>query len=198
MIERNVSIANTAIVDETASIGENTIIQHGAIIEKGCKIGRNCRIGSYAILRPGTIIGDHSVFGNLSICEGNTIIGNHVTFHSQCHITSGMLIEDWVFVAPHFTPANTKNISHGRENVPLILEGPIIRFGARIGVAVTLLPAVVIGREAFIGAGAVVTKDIPDYAIAIGVPAKVVGTIPEEEKYPMEVYLEFFWRNTKL
>ena len=195
VIARNVSIAPTAIVDETVSIGENTIIQHGAIIEKQCNIGSNCRIGSYAVLRPGTIIGDHSIFGNLSVSEGHNQIGHQVTIFSQCHITEAMIIEDNVFIGPSLCSTNTKNISHGRENISLTKQGPYIKFGARIGGGVTLLPAVVIGREALIGAGAVVTKDIPDYAIAVGVPAKVVGQIPEEEKYPMEVYLDFLRRH---
>jgi len=118
-----------------------------------------------------------------------------VTVETQCHITEGIIIEDWVFIASEFVGANTMKISHGRKNVPLVKEAPYIKFGARIGVNVTALPRVTIGREAFIGAGAIVTKDIPDFAIAFGTPAKVMGTVPEKERYPESLYQEFIKRN---
>lgn len=181
----------SARVNASARIGEKTIVQVGAIIEKDCVIGDNCRIGSYAILRPGTVIGDDSVFGNLSICEGNSFIGSSVTIFSQCHITEYMTIDDYVFIAPHFTPTNTASISHGRPGIPLMKAGPHVKFGARIGGGVVLLPGVKIGREAFIGAGSVVTKNVPDFTIAYGVPARVVGEVAEEEHYPDNLYQLF-------
>ncbi len=163
-------------------IGANTIIQHGAFIEDDCIIGNNCRIGTYAVLRRATKIGNNSVFGSLSASEGNNQIGNHVTIHSQCHITEGIIIEDHVFIAPGFVGANTMRISHGRKNVPLVKEPPHIKFAARIGANVTVLPAVVIGRNALVGAGSVVTRNVPDFAVAFGVPAKVRGEVPVEDR----------------
>jgi UDP-2-acetamido-3-amino-2,3-dideoxy-glucuronate N-acetyltransferase len=117
-----------------------------------------------------------------------------VTIHTQCHITEGTVIEDYVFIAPEYVGANTMRISHERENIPLVKEAPHIRFGARIGVNVTVLPKITIGREALIGAGAVVTTDIPDFAIAFGAPAKVHGEVPLEERYPDQLYQEFMKR----
>lgn len=190
----HVSIAPSAIIGKNVKIGNDTIIQHGAYIEHDCIIGKNCRIGTYTVLRPHTIIGDHSIIGNLSCCEGHTIIGNHVTFHSQCHITAHMLVEDWVFIGPNLTTTNTKQIKHGRENIQLILKGPTVRFGARIGGGVTLLPRVEIGREAMIGAGAVVTKEVLPFKIAVGVPAKMIKDIPNEEFLPNELFQEFIKR----
>jgi UDP-2-acetamido-3-amino-2,3-dideoxy-glucuronate N-acetyltransferase len=168
-------------VSQKADVGEGTIVQIGAVIEDECKIGENCRIGYHAVLRRGTIIGDHSVFGTHSVSEGCNRIGDHVTIHSQCHITQTVEIGDWVFIAPFFCGANTRQIVHGR-NFELVKEGYKVGAGARIAIGVFVLPAVTIGREALIGAGSLVTKDIPDYAIAFGSPARVVGVVPSEER----------------
>jgi len=192
---KNMKILPLSYIGDNCEIGDNTIIQYGAFIEHDCKIGSNSRIGTHAVLRRGTKIGDYSVFGTLSASEGNNLIGNHVTIETQCTIADGIIIEDWVFVGPEFAGANTMNISHGRPNVPLVKEAPYIKFGARIASNVTVLPRVTIGREALIGAGAIVTKDIPDFAIAFGTPAKIVGTVSEKERYPESLYQEFIARN---
>jgi len=168
-------------ISPDAEIGEDTIIQAGAIVEEDCRIGRGCRIGYHAVLRRGTVIGDHSVFGTLSASEGWNRIGDHVTVHSQCHITEDVEIEDWVFIAPLFCGANTRRIVHGRD-YPLVKEGYTIGRGARIAIQVAVLPGVTVGRDALIGAGAVVTRDIPDYSVAFGNPAKVRGLVPLEER----------------
>lgn len=191
---KNVKIFPNAYVGDNCKIGDDTIIQYGAFIEYNCVIGNSCRIGTHAVLRRGTRIGDNSVFGSLSASEGNNHIGNHVTIHTQCHLTEGIVVEDWVFVAPEFVGANTTRISHGRERVPLLKEAPCIKFGARIGVNVTVLPKVTIGREALVGAGAVVTKDVPDFTIVFGTPAKAYGEVPEVERFPEELYQEFLAR----
>jgi acetyltransferase-like isoleucine patch superfamily enzyme len=191
---KNVEIFPYVFIGDNCEIGDDTILQYGAFLEHDCIIGKGSRIGTYAVLRRGTQIGDHSVFGSLSASEGNNSIGNNVTIHTQCHITEGTVIEDFVFIAPEYVGANTMRISHGRENIPLVKDAPHIKFGARIGVNVTLLPKITIGREALIGAGAVVTNDIPDFAIAFGTPAKVRGEVPGEERYPDELYQEFMKR----
>lgn len=175
------NLYKNAFVSEKADIGEGTVVQTGAIIEKECIIGKHCRIGYHAVLRRGTVIGDYSVFGTLSVSEGFNTTGNHVTIHSQCHITQTVEIEDWVFIAPFFCGANTKQIVHGRD-YELVKEGYRIKAGARIAIGVIVLPAVTIGKEALIGAGSLVTKNIPDYAIAYGSPAKVVGEVPIAER----------------
>jgi acetyltransferase-like isoleucine patch superfamily enzyme len=191
---KNVEILPNAFVGDNCEIGDGTVVQYGAFLEHDCTIGNNCRIGTYAVLRRGTRMGDHSVFGSLSASEGNNNVGNHVTIETQCHITEGTVIEDYVFIASEYVGANTVRISHGRDSVPLVKEAPYIRFGARIGVNVTVLPKITIGREALIGAGAVVTSDIPDFAIAFGTPAKVRGKVAEEERYPEKLYQEFLNR----
>ena len=177
-MKQNVSCG---FVSEDAKIGKGTIIKIGAIIEEDCVIGRNCFIGYHAVLRKGTKIGDNSVFGTLSVSEGFNKIGSNTTIHSQNHITQTVEIGDCVFIAPFFCGANTKSIVHGR-NLELKKEGYRIKFGARIAIGVFVLPDITIGREAFIGVGSLVTKDIPDFAIAYGSPAKVMGKVPENER----------------
>ena len=188
----DVVIFPNVYIGENTKIGDGSIIQYGAFIEHDCNIGRHCRIGTNAVLRRETNIGDHSIFGSLSASEGKNWIGNHVLVHSQCHLTSGIIIEDWVFIAPLFVGANDPKMLHGRRHVEkFVPKGPHIKFGSGIAVNVTVLPGAVIGRECIIGASSLVTKDVPDFSIAFGIPAKVVKTVDEKWRLPEERYQEF-------
>ena len=198
IIKDNATIGDDVVIFPNVYIGENTrigdgsIIQYGAFIEHNCNIGKHSRIGTNAVLRRETNIGDNSIFGSLSASEGKNWIGNNVLIHSQCHLTSGLIIEDWVFIAPEFVGANDPNILHGRRHIEkFVPKAPRIKFGSRIAVNVTLLPGVVIGRECLVGASALVTKDLPDFSVAIGAPAKVVTTVEEKWRLPEELYQEF-------
>ena len=192
VIGDDVVIFPNVYIGENTKIGDGSIIQYGAFIEHDCNIGRHCRIGTNAVLRRETNIGDYSIFGSLSASEGKNWIGNNVLIHSQCHLTSGIIIEDWVFIAPLFVGANDPKMLHGRRHVEkFVPEGPHIKFGSGIAVNVTLLPGVVIGRECIIGASSLVTEDVPDFSIAFGVPAKVVKTVDEKWRMPEERYQEF-------
>lgn len=198
VIGDNVSIGDDAVIFPNAYIGDNTkigsgsIIQFGAFVEHDCNIGSRTRIGTNAVLRRQTNVGDDSIFGSLSASEGKNWIGNHVLVHSQCHLTTGLIIEDWVFIAPEFVGANDPQILHGRRNIEkFIPKAPHIKFGSRIAVNVTILPGVVIGRESLIGASSLVTKDVPDFSIAYGVPAKIAKTVEDKWRLPEEFYREF-------
>ena len=181
---KNVKVASTAIVAEEAKIGAGSIVQDYAIIEKGVEIGKACRIGYHAVLREGTVLGDNSVFGTHSVSEGLNSIGHNTTIHSQCHITQGAKIGDWVFIAPGFIGANTKRIQHGR-GYSLVKTGYEIGFGTRVGIGVIVLPGVKVGREALLGAGSLITRDIGDFKVAFGRPAREVGDVPADEKLPL-------------
>jgi UDP-2-acetamido-3-amino-2,3-dideoxy-glucuronate N-acetyltransferase len=127
----------------------------------------------------------------LSASEGKNWIGNHVLIHSQCHLTTGIIIEDWVFIAPMFVGANDPKMLHGRRRVEKFMpKGPHIKFGSGIAVNVTLLPGVVIGRECIIGAASLVTRDVPDFSIAYGAPAKVAKSVEDKWRLPEEMYQE--------
>jgi len=198
IIKENVTIGEDVVIFPNVYVGRNTrigdgsIIQYGAFIEHDCNIGKHCRIGTSTVLRRETNIGDHSIFGSLSASEGKNWIGNHVLIHSQCHLTTGIIIEDWVFIAPMFVGANDPKMLHGRRRVEkFVPQGPRIKFGSGIAVNVSLLPGVVIGRECIIGASSLVTKDVPDFSIAFGAPARAVKSVEDKWRLPEELYQEF-------
>lgn len=180
-IGNDVEIGSHVVIGNSCSIDDSCRILPFAHLESDVLLGKSCLIGPHANLRPGTKIGDFSVFGTMSQSEGRNQIGSHVTIHTNCHITQGVIIEDWVFIAPFFVGANTQKIVHGRD-YPMEVKAYKIKYGARIGIDVSVLPGVVIGREALVGAGSLVTKNVPDYAVVYGRPARVVGSVPEEER----------------
>ena len=188
----DVVIFPNVYIGKNTKIGDGTIIQYGAFIEHDCSIGKCSRIGTNTVLRRETNIGDHSIFGSLSASEGKNWIGNHVLIHSQCHLTTGIIIEDWVFIAPMFVGANDPKMLHGRRRAEkFVPKGPHIKFGSGIAVNVSLLPGVVIGRECIIGASSLVTKDVPDFSIAFGVPARTVKSVEDKWRLQEELYQEF-------
>ncbi|MFH1613014.1 MAG: acyltransferase [bacterium] len=155
-------------------IGENSIIRKGTIIYESTLIGKNFETGHNVVIREENQIGDNVNIWNNSVIDYGCKIGNDVKIHCNCYIAQYTEIENNVFIAPGTTIANDLH--------PICtkcMKGPIIKKGAKIGVNVTILPHVIIGEYALIGAGTVVTKDIPDYAIAYGNPSKIVGNVKD-------------------
>jgi acetyltransferase-like isoleucine patch superfamily enzyme len=170
------------MIDNTAKIGMGTKIEETAIIQEGCEIGEGCFVGHYVVMRAGTRIGDRTVIGHGTIFEGDCYVGSDCLIHAQCHITRGAVIEDKVFIAPMFVGCNDRIMVHQRRHIkPFIKEGYTIKYAARIGAGVTLLPGVTIGRNAVVGAGSLVTRNIPDMVIVFGSPARIKGMVREEE-----------------
>jgi UDP-2-acetamido-3-amino-2,3-dideoxy-glucuronate N-acetyltransferase len=162
-------------------IGDKVKIRAGSsIIYWGTQIGDNSTICHSVIIREYTHIGRYTVIGSLVTIEGRNDIGDYVTLETKCHIVATVKIEDGVFMGPCCVTTNTKKIVHGR-SYPLVEEGAVIKFAARIGAGVTICPKLTVGENALIGAGAVVTKDIEARKVALGVPARIVGDVPEEE-----------------
>jgi acetyltransferase-like isoleucine patch superfamily enzyme len=161
-------------------IGENVRIGEGTIIESGCRIGDNVFIGFNTVLRSGNTVGDNSIIGHLVMIESDSWIGKNTTIQSQCHITKYAKIDDHVFIGPKAMLINTHKISHGRDFEPE-LKGPHICFAARIGSGSIIMPGTVIGKNAVVGAGAVVTHDIPSEQIWFGNPARYQGEVPKKE-----------------
>ena len=168
-------------ISKNVRVGKRARIGLFVSIEENCIIGDNVFIGNGCTLRPHTKIGNDCSFGHLTIIEGYCKIGDRVSFHAQCHITKGTVVEDDVFLAPFYLGTNTKTIDHGRQLNPPI-EAPIIKRAARIGAAVIILPGVIIGENVLIGAGSVVTKNVPKNEIWFGNPAKKKGVITEKEE----------------
>src|SRR6516162_4303964 len=146
----------SAVVDEGAVIGKGTKIWHFCHIMKGAKIGERCTFGQ-----------------NVNV-DGGTTIGNGVKVQNGVSIYTGLEIEDDVFLGPSCVLTNVTN-PRAQVNRHNLYEKTLIRRGATIGANATILSGVTIGRYAFVGAGAVVTKDVPDYALVMGNPAQKAG-----------------------
>ena len=136
-----------------------------------CDIGNETRIWQYAVILKGALIGSNCNICAHTLIEGDVVIGNNVTVKSGVFIWDGTRIEDNVFIGPNATLTNDPM---PRSKVyPETFSGIHIKQGASIGANATLLPGVTIGENAMVGAGAVVTKDVPAKAVVVGNPAKI-------------------------
>jgi UDP-2-acetamido-3-amino-2,3-dideoxy-glucuronate N-acetyltransferase len=144
-------------------------------------IGEETRIGNFVMIRSETRIGRGCTIGSYVDIEGDVTIGNFVSLQSSCYITRGVIIEDEVFCGPRIATMNDKRISYRRPGLTFERNAPRILRAARVGGGSLLLPGVTVGENAFVAAGSVVTKDVPDFAIVAGNPARVIGRVREEE-----------------
>lgn len=149
-------------------IGNHINIGSNCVIYKGANISDGVLIGDLASIRENTFVGRNTIIGRNAIVENRTNIGDRVTIQTSSYITADMEIEDEVFIGPCFASANDKYMGLGNYQY----KGPILKKGAKIGSNATLLPGVVIGTKAVVGAGAVVTKDVLQEEVFIGNPAK--------------------------
>jgi acetyltransferase-like isoleucine patch superfamily enzyme len=160
-------------------VGAGSVICAQAVVFAGSKLRDGVIVGDQAFVRERVTIGSRSVVGRGSTVENDTAIGARVKIQTQVYVTAYMTIEDDVFVGPGVTTTNDDTM--GRHDKSYSLRGPVLRRACRIGGGVTLCPGVEIGEEAFIAAGAVVTRDVPARGVAMGVPARVVREIGEED-----------------
>jgi len=184
IIKYKKALGNDPLIHPETKIGKNVRLGYGVIIEKDCEIGNNVFIGHHTILRPRIKIGNDCTIGHLTVLDTDfnkrSIIGNRVSIHTQCYISSDTIIENDVFIAPCVILTNTKRIKHGRD-FELKITGPTIRRAARIGGSVSLIPGVEIGENSMIGAGSVITKNVPPKEIWFGNPAIKRGNVPIDE-----------------
>jgi acetyltransferase-like isoleucine patch superfamily enzyme len=159
------------------TIGSGAHIRRGTIIYGGSRIGFNLETGHNVIIREENDIGDNFRIWNNSVIDYGCHIANDVKIHNKVYIAQFSTIEDDVFLAPGVTLAN--DLHPGCPHSHECMRGPYIKKGAQIGINCTILPRVVIGEYAVIGAGSVVTKDIPDGTVAYGNPAQVKGDIDD-------------------
>jgi acetyltransferase-like isoleucine patch superfamily enzyme len=151
------------------TVGDNAILRSGTILYCDVVTGNDFQTGHNVIIREKTRIGDRVAVGTATIIEGNSIIGNNVSLQSMVYIPTGTVIDDRVFIGPNAVLTNDRY----PPNRSAELHGPHIMEGAAIGANATLLPGVCIGKGALIAAGAIVTRDVPDYMLALGAPARV-------------------------
>ena len=163
--EKKFYVNQYAVVDENVEIGEGTKIWHFSHVQSGSKIGKKC------------VLGQNVNVGN------NVTIGDFVKIQNNVSVYEGVTLEDYVFCGPSMV---FTNIIDPRSKYPQVgaefYINTLVKEGASLGANSTVVCGHTIGKYAFVGAGAVVTKDIPDYALVVGNPAKIVGWLSEAGK----------------
>ena len=161
-------------------IGAGTIVSTGAIVFAGSAIGERVILGDQSCVRERVTIGDDVVVGRGSLVENDTTIGAMTKIQADAYITAYSTLEEHVFIAPCVVTTNDNWMGRTEKRFGNV-KGPTIRRGARIGGGAIICPAIEIGEDAFVGAGAVVTKDVPPRVVVVGSPARVLRDVPEDE-----------------
>lgn len=144
---------------KSTDIGQDTRIWQFSVVFEKAKIGSNCNICAHTLI------------------EGDVIVGNNVTLKSGVFLWDGTRIEDDVFIGPNATFTN--DMMPRSKVYPAHFDGITVQKGASVGANATILPGVTIGRFAMVGAGSVVTKNVPERAVVVGNPAKIIRYIKE-------------------
>ena len=147
----------TACVEEDAQIGDKTQIWHHAVVRSGAKIGENCSLGQNTYVAPGAVLGDR------------------VRLQNNVSVFGGVTLEDDVFCGPNATFTNVLYPRCEYPRQPDEYEKTLVRQGASLGAGCIILAGVTVGSHAMVGAGSVVTKDVPNHALVMGVPARLRG-----------------------
>jgi acetyltransferase-like isoleucine patch superfamily enzyme len=163
-----------------AELGPGTVVSTGAIVFAGTTLGARVIVGDQACVRERVEIGDDVVIGRGSLIENDTTVGALTKIQADAYITAYSTLEAEVFIAPCVVTTNDDFMGRTERRHELV-KGPTIRRGARVGGGAVLCPGVEIGEEAFVGAGAVVTKDVPPRVVVVGNPARVLRDVPADE-----------------
>jgi acetyltransferase-like isoleucine patch superfamily enzyme len=164
-------------------LGAGCAVSAGAVLSAGSTFGERCVVGDLASVRERCTIGAGVVIGRGVCVENDTSIGSNTKIQSNAYITAHCTLEESVFIAPCVVTTND-NFMGRTEKRHALVRGALIRRGARVGGGATLLPGIEIGEEAFVGAGAVVTRDVPARKLVVGSPARVLRDVPDEELLP--------------
>lgn len=160
-------------------LGERVTVCSGAVVFAGARVGDEAILGDQSYVRERTTIGAGSVIGRGSVVDNDVTVGERVKVQTGVYLTAFTTIEDDVFVGPGATTTNDNTMNRHGPGTPL--RGATLRRASRIGGATVLTPGVEVGEEAFVAAGAVVTRDVPARGVAIGVPARVVREVGDED-----------------
>jgi acetyltransferase-like isoleucine patch superfamily enzyme len=153
-------------------LGDGVRLRSGTVIYEGSRIGDHFETGHHVVVREDNLIGDEVSIWSNSVVDYGCVIGDKVKIHCNCYLAQYSVIEEGAFLAPGVTLTN--DLYPGRPESLDAMTGPTVGARAQLGAGVTVLPFVTIGSGALIGAGSVVTRDIPPDVIAFGCPAVVV------------------------
>ncbi len=171
------------VIGRGVTIGANCVIYRGATLADGVFVG------DLASIREDVVIGELTIIGRGVAVENKTVIGRKCKIETEAYITAMTTIEDYCFVAPCVAFTNDNFLGRTEERKKHF-GGPVLRRGARIGANATLLPGVAIGEDALVAAGSLVTKDVPPRVIVIGVPARVLRPVPEEQLIENQTFFD--------
>lgn len=160
-------------------IGRNPLFRTNTVIYNDVEIGDDFKTGHNVVIRDHTTIGDDVLIGTNTVIEGDVIIGNNVSIQSNVYIPRNSVIEDNVFIGPCTCFTNDRY----PVRVEYSLKGPILRKGCSVGGNTTFLSNIEVGESAIVAAGAVVTRSVPPYYLAIGTPAKI-KPLPQSLRVP--------------
>ena len=172
-------LAPGLLIGEGVSIGEGATIGGNVVIHAGVTIGAGARIGDHAQVRDGAEVGAAATVGSLSSVDPGVRIGDRASVQARCYLSAGTVLEQDVFVGPGVTMANDNTMD--RHGPDMELQGPLLRRACRVGAGVVLCPAIEVGEEAFVAAGAVVVADVAPRSVVMGVPARAVREVPDED-----------------
>jgi UDP-3-O-[3-hydroxymyristoyl] glucosamine N-acyltransferase len=151
----------------------------GAVLYTGARVGASAIVGDQSQLRERATLGPRSVLGRGSSIDFDATVGSRVLIQTGVYVTGGSIVEDDVFLGPGVVTTNDNAMGRHAGGEPL--QGPVLRRASRVGGGAVLVPGVVIGAEAFVAAGALVTRDVGEREVVMGVPAKVVRRVTDED-----------------
>lgn len=157
------------------SLADRVTVCCGAVVYAGAEIAERAIIGDQSQVREGARIGRRSVVGRASCVDFGAEVGERVLIQTSVYVTGGSVVEDDVFLGPGVVTTNDHAMGRHARGEPLL--GPTFRRACRVGGGAVLVPGVVIGEEAFVAAGALVTRDVGDREVVMGVPARVVRRV---------------------
>ncbi|MGO8907617.1 MAG: acyltransferase [Solirubrobacteraceae bacterium] len=160
-------------------LGRRVTVCAGAVVFAGARIGEGAIVGDQSFVRERSSIEAGSVIGRGSVVDNDVLLGARVRVQTGVYLTAFTVVEDDVFIGPGVTTTNDDTMARHERQMPL--RGAILRRASRIGGGSVLTPGVEIGEEAFVAAGALVTRDVPARAVVMGVPARVVREVPPED-----------------
>jgi UDP-2-acetamido-3-amino-2,3-dideoxy-glucuronate N-acetyltransferase len=154
------------------------VIHPSAVIDDGARIGEGTRIWHFCHVMGGAVIGSDCVFGQNCFVAATVVVGNGVKVQNNVSLYDGVIVEDDVFIGPSAVFTNVKN---PRAHIcgKASYRGTLVKRGATIGANATILPGVTLGEHCFVAAGAVVTRDVPPFALVAGTPARRIGSVDE-------------------
>jgi UDP-2-acetamido-3-amino-2,3-dideoxy-glucuronate N-acetyltransferase len=172
-------LAPGLLLGEGVEIADGVRLGGHVVIHAGARIGADALVGDHAQIRERAEIGAGAIVGSFACVDPEVSVGPRASVQTRCYLTTGSLVEEDAFLGPGVTLANDDTM--GRHSPEEPLRGPVLRRACRMGAGAVICPGVEIGEEAFVGAGAVITADVAARDVVVGVPARKLREVPDED-----------------